>query len=326
MQLFETESSERSGRIVPRARQFVAYISLIYSGLTLACAIIYYLLGMSAFDALGHAMSTVSTGGFSTHDASFGYFQSPSLQWTGTLFMIAGGIPFVAYIRFVRGQHTALFNDVQIKAFLAFLAFVSISLGIWLTSTGQAQSLEEGLRLAAFNVVSIVTTTGFATADYTLWGSLAVGLFFALTFVGGCTGSTSGGIKIYRHQILWTAVQAYVRQLISPHRVDVLNYGGLHVTRDVQASVLAFLAVFVGAFSITTVLLAAMGLDFVTALSASATAFANVGPGLGEIIGPAGNFSSLQDEAKWVLSAAMLLGRLELFTVLVLLDPDYWRG
>ncbi|GER03790.1 hypothetical protein JCM17846_14720 [Iodidimonas nitroreducens] len=137
------------------------------------------------------------------------------MQWGGPFSWLAGGIPFVAYIRFVRGQHGALFNDVQIKAFLFFLAFVSISLGIWLTSNGQAQSLEEGLRLAAFNVVSIVTTTGFATADYTLWGSLAVGLFFALTFVGGCTGSTSGGIKIYRHQILWTAVQAYVRQLIS---------------------------------------------------------------------------------------------------------------
>ncbi|GEQ98075.1 Trk system potassium uptake protein [Iodidimonas gelatinilytica] len=326
MQLFETENSERSGRIVPRARQFVVYISAIYSALTIVCMAVYMVLGMGAFDALCHAMSTIATGGFSTHDASFGYFESAPLQWAGTFFMVAGGIPFVAYIRFVRGRGDALFGDVQIRAFLIFLAVVSILLGLWLSTTMHANSIEEGLRMAAFNVVSIVTTTGFATSDYSMWGTTSAGLFFALLFVGGCTGSTSGGIKIYRHQILWTAVRSYVRQLTSPHRVDVLSYGDLHVTREVQASVLAFLAVFVGAFSVTAVLLAAMGLDLVTAISASATAFSNVGPGIGDIIGPSGNFGPLVDEAKWVLSGAMLLGRLELFTVLVLLDPDYWRG
>lgn len=326
MQLFETESSERSGRIVPRARQFVAYISMIYTGLTALCFLLYWALGMTPFDAFNHAMTSISTGGYSTHDASFGYFEEPALHWTATVFMMAGGIPFVAYIRFVRGHPGALFNDVQIRAFVGFLLLVALALGLWLFVSDRAGSLEEGLRLAAFNVVSIVTTTGYATTDYTLWGAFAIGLFFALTFIGGCTGSTAGGIKIYRHQILWTAVKAYIRQLTRPHRVEVLSYGGLHVSRDIQASVLAFLAVFVGAFSLTAVLLAAMGLDFVTAISASATAFTNVGPGLGEIIGPAGNFASLPDGAKWVLSGAMLLGRLELFTVLILFDPDFWRG
>ncbi|GAB4120389.1 MAG: TrkH family potassium uptake protein [Rhodothalassiaceae bacterium] len=326
MQLFETESSERSGRIVPRARQFVAYIGSIYAGLTLLCFLLYWLFGMSPFDALNHALTTLATGGFSTHDASFGHFREPSLHWTATIFMLAGGIPFVAYIRFVRGHRHALYDDVQIRAFVAFLSCLSALLGLWLVLSGNAASLGEGLRLAAFNVTSIVTTTGYASTDYTLWGPLAVGLFFALTFIGGCTGSTSGGIKIYRHQILWLAVRAYVRQLTRPNRVDVLSYGGLHVTRDIQASVLAFLAVFVGAFSLTAVLLAAMGLDFVTAISASAAAFTNVGPGLGEIIGPSGNFANLPDEAKWVLSGAMLLGRLELFTILILLDPDFWRS
>lgn len=325
MQLFETESSERAGRIVPRIRQLVAYIVAIYGGLTLICFVVFTALGMTPFDAICHAMSSLATGGFSTHDASFGYFPQPALHWAAALFMLMGGIPFVVYIRFVRGRPGALVDDVQVRAFVGFLAFISLVLGLWLFLSGKA-GFADALRLATFNVVSIVTTTGFVSAEYQSWGVFAVGMFFALTFIGGCTGSTAGGIKIYRHQILWTAVRAYVRQLVSPHRVDVLSYGGLQVTREVQASVLAFLAVFVGAFSVTAVILAALGLDFVTAISASATAYTNVGPGLGEIIGPDGNFSSLPDAAKWVLSAAMLLGRLELFTVLVLLDPDFWRG
>lgn len=326
MQLFETESSERSGRIVPRARQFVVYISVIYSGLTFIAMMVYLVLGMGAFDALCHAMSSIATAGFSTHDASFGYFESPALQWAGAFFMLAGAIPFVAYIRFVRGHKDAIYKDVQVRGFLGFLLVVIVCFGLWLTTTPHASSLEEGLRMAAFNIVSVVTTTGFSTEDYTLWGTTSIGLFFALMFVGGCAGSTTGGIKIYRHQILWASVRSYLRQLISPHRMDVQNYGGIQVTREVRASILAFLAVFVGVFSVTAVVLAAMGLDFVTAMSASATAINNVGPGIGDIIGPKGNFAPLPDGAKWVLSGAMLLGRLELFTVLILFEPDFWRG
>lgn len=326
MQLFETESSERSGRIVPRARQFVVYISVIYSGLTFLAMVVYLMLGMGAFDALCHAMSSIATAGFSTHDASFGYFESPALQWAGVVFMLAGAIPFVAYIRFVRGHKDAIHKDVQVRGFIGFLLVVIICVSLWLLTTPHTSSFEEAIRVAAFNVVSIVTTTGFSINDYTLWGTTSAGLFFALMFVGGCAGSTSGGIKIYRHQILWASVRTHIRQLISPHRMDVQNYGGLQVTREVRASVLAFLAVFVGVFSVTAVILTAMGLDFVTAMSASATALNNVGPGIGDIIGPQGTFAPLPDGAKWVLSGAMLLGRLELFTILVLFEPDFWRG
>jgi len=325
MQLFETESSERSGRIVPRARQFVAYIGSIYGVLTLVCFFLYWSFGMSPADAINHAMTSIATGGYSTHDGSLGYFDSAAIQWTAVAFMIMGGIPFVAYIRFVRGRPQAFWQDEQIRGYLGFLAVVSLVLAVWLIPA-MDMPFGEGVRTAAFNVVSIVTTTGYATADYSAWSTLSMGLFFALIFIGGCTGSTSGGIKMYRHQILWISVRAYARRLIRPHRMDVLAYGGQHITPEIQTSVLAFLAIFVGAFSVTAVALAALGLDFVTALSASASAFANVGPGLGEIIGPAGNFSSLPDAAKWILSGAMILGRLELFTVLVLLDPDYWRG
>ena len=324
MQLFETESSERSGRIVPRARQFVVYIGSIYAGLSFACFILYLAFGMTPFDAMNHAMTSIATGGFSTHDASFAYFDEPALHWTGVTFMLLGAIPFVAYIRFLRGRPGALFRDEQVRALLGFVAIVVLVLALWLI-VSKSLYPADGFRLAAFNVVSVVTTTGYASADYSAWGTLSLGLFFALMFIGGCTGSTSGSIKVYRHQILWISVRAYMRRLIRPHRMDVLSYGGRHITPEIQTSVLAFLAVFVGAFSVTAVTLAALGLDFVTALSASAAAFTNVGPGLGKIIGPAGNFSTLPEAAKWILSGAMLLGRLELFTVLVLLDPDYWR-
>lgn len=325
MQLFQTESSERSERVTPRARQLVGYIVSIYGLLTFACTALYLAFGMSPFDAVTHAMTTLSTGGYSTHDASFGYFADPALQWTAVAFMAAGGIPFVAYIRFVRGHPGALWQDVQVRGYVLFLTAVSVLVGIWLTTVSPI-GLEPALRKAFFHVVSIVTTTGYATEDYSTWHAFAVGLFFALTFIGGCTGSTAGGIKIYRHQILWLTVKSYVRRLVRPHRIEILTYGHHRVSREVETSVLAFLAVYVGGFSIATILLTLLGLDFVTAISAAATALANVGPGLGDIIGPAGNFADLPDLAKWILSGTMLLGRLELFTLLVLLDPGFWRN
>ncbi|GIX16404.1 MAG: Trk system potassium uptake protein [Rhodothalassiaceae bacterium] len=325
MQLFQTESSERSERVTPRARELVSHIVAIYFALTFACFLTYRLLGMSAFDAVVHAMTTLSTGGYSTHDASFGWFGSPALEWAAVVFMLSGGIPFVAYIRAVNGQWRAFFGDVQVRAFIAFLALASLVVAIWLMALGTA-GFEPALRKAAFHVVSIVTTTGYATEDYSLWHAFAVGMFFALTFIGGCTGSTAGGIKIYRHQILWLTVKSYARRLARPHRVERVTYGGRPVDREVEASVLAFLAVYVGAFSVAAVLLTMLGLDLVTALSAAATALGNVGPGLGDIVGPAGNFRDLPDLAKWILSGTMLLGRLELFTLLVLLDPGFWRN
>ncbi len=325
MQLFQTESSERSERVTPRARELVSYIVAIYFALTLACFLTYHLLGMSLFDATVHAMTTLSTGGYSTYDASFGHFRHPGLEWAAVVFMIAGGIPFVAYIRAVKGQWRALARDVQVRAFLAFLVLVTALVALWLVGLGR-ESFGSALRKAAFHVVSIVTTTGYATEDYSLWHSFAVGVFFALTFIGGCTGSTAGGIKIYRHQILWLTVKSYARRLARPHRMELVKYGGRIVDREVEASVLAFLAVYVGGFSVAAVLLTMLGMDLLTALSAAATALGNVGPGLGEIVGPAGNFHDLPDLAKWILAGTMLLGRLELFTLLVLLDPSFWRN
>jgi trk system potassium uptake protein len=324
MQLFRTESSEQSDKIVPRAFHLVAGIGAIYCGLTVLCAVLYGIVEMSPFDAINHAMTTLATGGYSTHDASFGHFTRPATHWIATVFMLAGGLPFVAYLRFVRGDSRALADDPQVRALVVFFVLVIGATGTWLALT-QDLATEEAFRLAAFNIVSVVTTTGYASTDYTLWGPGAVALFFVIMFLGSCAGSTSGGIKVYRHLVIWQLIRAKLQRLTSQHQVVPLRYGGRKIPDDVPSAVLAFVAALLGTTGLFTIALGFLGLDLVTALSASATAITNVGPGLGPIIGPAGNFASLPDAAKWLLCLAMLLGRLEIFTVLLLLTPGFWR-
>ncbi len=324
MQLFKTESSDTSEKLIPRAIELVSAISVAYLTLTALCAFVFAELGMTYFDAICHAMATVSTGGFSTHDSSFGFFASPSLEIAATLFMALGAIPFVLMIKASRGDLAGLWRDEQVRGFVGFLAVISVFLALWLSATSDIGFLV-ALRMAAFNVTSVVTTTGFVSTDYNLWGPLAVGMFFLLTFVGGCSGSTSGGIKIYRLQLTSLVTRAYLLNLISHHRIASLIYNGRRVPEDVPFAVIAFLALYLATVGIVTVVLTAMDLDFVTSLTSAATAIGNVGPGLGEVVGPAGNFSTLPPGAIWALSFAMLLGRLELFTVLVLFRPEFWR-
>ncbi|MDQ0326861.1 trk system potassium uptake protein TrkH [Rhodopseudomonas julia] len=325
MQLFHAESSDRSEKVLAKSFDLAAWIGGIYVGLTLLCALAYAAGGMTFFDAICHAMTTLSTGGFSTHDASFGYFgDNPELLWTGSFFMLAGAMPFVAYIGALRGRPYEIVRDPQVLALVGLLLIVCTGLAVQLTLTGEF-TFGQALRHSTFNVVSVVTTTGYASLDYTQLGTFSVGLFFVLTYVGGCTGSTAGGIKIYRLVILWEIIRRQIRLLAHPSRIDPLRYAGRRIPADVPPSVLAFLTLYVGTTVIITMILAALGLDFVTAISAAVTAVGNVGPGLGEIVGPAGNFSSLPDAAKIALTFAMVLGRLELFTVLVLFDPAFWR-
>jgi len=325
MQLFQTESSDRSEKVVPRAYELVAAISGIYAALTLTCTIVYMLLGMTPFDAICHALATTSTGGFSTHDDSFAFFASPALDWAGAFFMLSGALPFVVYIKVLRGDRLALWRDTQVRGFLLFILIVVLIMAAWL-SIARGATIGEALRDATFNVVSVVTTTGFVNEDYGLWGPFAVGIFFLLMFIGGCSGSTTGGIKIYRLQVASLLTRSHLLHLISPSRIVTLVYNGRRLPDDVPFSVVAFLAIYMATIGVFTVILTAMGLDLITALSSAATAVSNVGPGLGDIVGPAGNFSGLPPTAKWVLSFAMLLGRLELFTVLVLFRPEFWRS
>jgi len=324
MQLFHTESADRSEKVVPSAQRFAALIALVYCVLTAACFMAYVAAGMTGFDAVNHAMTTVATGGYATRDASLGAF-GPGVQWVAIVFMIAGALPFVVYIRAVTGRQRAVVHDPQVRGFFAVLAVWSLALAAWVVVRGD-MAPADALRHATFSVVSIVTTTGFATLDYQAWGPGVVAAAFVLTFVGACAGSTSGGIKIYRHQILMTVVRGQLSRAVSPNRVAPLRYGGASLPPDVPAAVLAFLAVYLGTVGLFAVALAFMGLDLVTALSAAATAISNVGPGLGPLIGPAGTFQTLPDTAKALLVVAMLLGRLEIFTLLVLLDPKFWRS
>ncbi len=324
MQLFHTESSDKSEKIVAKAFDLSIWIFGIYVALFALCAGAYRIFGMDWFDAVNHSMTTISTGGFSTHDSSFGYFQNEALVWTGTIFMIAGALPFVAFIRLARGKYQAFFTDIQLKAFLTFLFSTILLIAITRAARSDTQ-IGEALTHSAFNIVSIVTTTGFASEDYQLWGPFAVGAFFILTFIGGCSGSTAGGVKIYRFQILGRLAVAHLSRIVSPSRVRPVLYHDRKVEDDVAFAILAFLVVMLVSLILSTFLLAWFGCDLVTALTGSAQALANVGPGLGDVIGPAGNFSTLPDPAKWVLSFMMILGRLEFFTILVLLTPAFWR-
>lgn len=324
MQLFRSESSDRSDKVVPRVADLAHSISLIYLGLTVACIAALRAGGMEMFDAVCHAMTAVSTGGFSTSSRSIANWEEPVIHWTLILFMIGGALPFVRMISFVKGDVAAIWKDSQVRRFLAILAATSIALGLWRGTTGDV-GVHDAIRHATFNVTSIVTTTGYATEDYSEWGAAMVALFFMLTMIGGCTGSTAGGMKVFRFEILFMVLRVQLDRAFSPNRVMPLRYGGKPVNTEIMLSVMSYLFVFFALVLIFGVVVAAQGLDFLTAMSGAATALANVGPGLGPVIGPTGSYAPLPDAAKWSLSLAMMLGRLEFFTVLVLLNPAFWR-
>lgn len=324
MQLFRTESSDRSEKVMPRVREIATGIVLIYVALTVACGLAYWLVAMTPFEALAHALTTVSTAGFSTSDISIARWDSAALHWIATLFMLSGAVPFVLYLRLVQGQRDAL-RDSQVWFLVGLLAAVIVAVAALLTLAGK-HSAADALRLAAFNVVSVVTTTGYATADYTLWGNLMIGLFFGLMFVGGCTGSTSGGMKIFRFQVMIRMLQSQFLRLLYPRGVFPRIYAGRLLPDEVIGSVVVFFSLYFICYSALTVAMMAFDLDFLTSASAAVAALSNVGPGLGPIIGPAGNFATLPDASKWLLCFGMLLGRLELFTVLILFFPQFWRG
>ncbi|MDC0987548.1 TrkH family potassium uptake protein [Alphaproteobacteria bacterium] len=324
MQLFRMESSDTSDKVMPRTTQIVTYISVLYVALTALCAVLYWTGGMSGFDAVTHAMTTIATGGFSTHDASVGYFNSPAIDATATMFMLIGGMPFVLYLQALRGAPLRLIRDSQVRWFLATVVIAVLSMWFYLEGGLEGQVFKNFLRVA-FNVVSVITGTGYSTEDYSAWGPFAVSVLFFLMFVGGCAGSTTCGIKIFRFQVLYATAKNQMYRLLQPHGVFIPYYNRRPIPETVTESVMGFFFLYALAFAVIAMGLGLLGLDFLTAASGAATAISNVGPGLGPRIGPAGTFATLPDAAKWLLSFGMLLGRLELFTVLVLLLPSFWR-
>jgi trk system potassium uptake protein TrkH len=324
MQIFRAESFDTMGKILPRATEIAGRISVIYVGLTVACTVAYYAAGMEGFDAMSHAMTTLATGGMANYDASFAAFGA-GIQYVCITFMILSALPYVRYVQLMAGTAAPLWRDSQIRAFFAVLAVAVSGLTLWLWATGIAPG-EEGLRGALFNTVSIITGAGFSSADYMLWGALPVTAIFFIGLIGGCSGSTTCSVKIFRYQLLFAAVNAQIRRIHSPHGVFTPRYEGRAVDDDVLNSVMSFFLFFIVSLGVLSVLLGFTGLDFITALSGAATALGNIGPGLGPEIGPAGNFAGLNDAAKWLLSIAMLIGRLELLVVFVLFTVAFWRA
>ncbi len=326
MQLFRLESSDTSEKALPRAAQLATSIALIYVGITAACASTYGLFGMSWLDSIAHAMTTIATGGFSTSDLSIGHYGSPQIEASATVYMFLGGLPFVLYLKALRGRPQDLVRDGQVQWFFWIVVAAIAAMTAYLLVQRDDLAFMTAVRLTAFNTVSVITGTGYATSDYGVWGAFATTGFFYLMFIGGCAGSTSCGIKIFRFQVLYATCRSVMGKLVHPSGVYIAYYNRKPIPESVSESVMAFFFLFAFSFAGLALGLSLLGLDYLTSVSGAATAIANVGPGLGPIIGPAGTFEPLPDAAKWLLSFGMLLGRLELFTVLILIFPAFWRG
>tara|TARA_B100000686_G_scaffold353992_1_gene462037 strand:+ start:1603 stop:2988 length:1386 start_codon:yes stop_codon:yes gene_type:complete len=325
MQLFRMESSDTAEKILPRTREVTLIISSIYLVLTLFCGISYNLSGMNIFDSTTHAMTTIATGGFSNYSNSIGYFENPKIEIVSIIFIILGSIPFIAYLKFIKGNKKIFFQDVQIKGLIYILAISVLLMFLYLLFQNKEYSLIENLRISAFNVVSILSGTGYVTSDFSLWGKFPLMFFLFLMFIGGCAGSTTCGIKIFRFQILGIFILNQIKKLVYPHGIFSVKYNNEKISNTFIYSVTTFIFLYFFIFFILAALLSLNGLDFVTALSGAASAISNVGPGLGDVIGPNGNYFELPNFSKLSLSFGMLLGRLELFAVLVLFFPTFWK-
>ena len=323
MQLFKISNNDSSEKILPKSKEIALRLIYIYTSLTLLCGLTYKAFGMSFFDSLTHSMTTIATGGFSNYNESIGFFNSVSIEISAMIFIILGSLPFIAYIKFISGDKKIIFNDVQIKTFFKIIIASIIILSIYLFVSGAA---DLNLRSIFFNVISILTGTGYVNAEFDTWGSFTLILFLGLMFIGGCAGSTTCGIKIFRIQILYLFVANQLKKIIYSKGVFILKYDQNPIDNKFISSIISFIYMYLVIFFILTALLSLTGLDFVTSISGAATSISNVGPGLGSVIGPNGDFSTLPDVSKWILTLGMILGRLELFAILVLFLPSFWRN
>ena len=323
MQLFKISNNDSSEKILPKSKEIALRLIYIYTSLTLLCGITYKIFGMNYFDSLTHSMTTIATGGFSNYNESIGFFNSISIEISAMIFIILGSLPFIAYIKFISGNRKILINDIQIRTFFKIIIYSIIILSIYFIIS---KPLELNLRSIFFNVISILTGTGYVNAEFDTWGSFTLILFLGLMFIGGCAGSTTCGVKIFRIQILYLFFVNQLKKIIYPKGIFVLKYDKNPIDNKFISSIISFIYMYLVIFFILTAFLSLTGLDFVTSISGAATSISNVGPGLGSIIGPNGDFSSLPDISKWILTIGMILGRLELFAILVLFLPSFWRN
>ena len=324
MQLLHMEHDDPYEKTLPKINKFIFEIIFLYFGLTILCLFSYYFNGMNAFDSLIHSMTTISTGGFSNKSLSFGYFDSQTLESISILFMILGSLPFVIFIKFIHGQKNSLFKDDQIRLFIFLLVSIVLISCFWVKHYLNIE-WSSALRLTTFNITSILTGTGYTSTNYNNWGGFGLIIILMIMFIGGCAGSTTGGVKIFRFQILFRGVRLQIKKLTQPHAVFLMKFNKKTVTENTYTSIISFFFIYILLFILSSVILSFLGLDFLTALSASASAISNVGPGVGEIIGPNGNYSGINVIGKWVLAFTMLIGRLEIFTILVLFSKNFWK-
>jgi len=325
MQLYkaETPGPIKDNKLTPRITETAKALWYIYLTLTISCAIAYWLAGMSLFDAVSHSFSTVAIGGFSTHDASLGYFDSTAVNAVAIVFMFLGGVNFALhFVAFRNWNVKAYFHDSEFKVYSLVLLVVSIIAVAYLQFTKSTENFSDSFLMGVFHVVSIATTTGFTTTEFHLWPSFLPVLLLFTSFIGGCAGSTGGGMKVIRVTLILKQGMREMRRLIHPKGVILVKIGNNPVADSVIDAVWGFFAIYVAVFVIMMLLLMASGLDQITAFSAVAATLNNLGPGLGDV---AENYAGINDFAKWVLSFGMLLGRLEIFTLLVLLTPAFWR-
>jgi trk system potassium uptake protein len=326
MQLFKMEGPDTTEKILPRTIEVATIIISTYIALTFFCGFFYWIFGMSIFDSICHAMTTIATGGFSTHNDSIGFFKNSNIEIIASIFIILGSIPFISYLKFSQGNKKIFFNDVQIKGLIYLLAISIAVMFVYLLFINFESSLIDKIRISSFNVISILSGTGYVTDDFGLWGKFSLVFFLFLMFIGGCAGSTACGIKIFRLQMLLIFLKDQIKKLIYPNSVIITKYNNQKISDDFIKSVIIFIFTFLFIFLIIAMLLSISGLDFITSISGAASSISNVGPGLGDMIGPNGNYEALPDLSKWILTVGMLLGRLELFAVLVLFFPSFWRN
>jgi len=324
MQLFHTESSYSSEKVLPRAGQIAIITGIIYLCLTIVCASLLWMFEMPIFDSIAHSMTTLATGGFSTSDMSIGKYNNINIELTISIFMILGSLPFVLYLQTLHGNFSVLFKDSQVRFFILLLITSVLIVTFW--KYQNTASFFNNFRSSLFNTISIFTGTGYTTQNFNNWGSFIIVLFLFLMLVGGCAGSTTCGIKIFRLQILYQSAKIQIFKLLNPHGVSVAKYNKMPISDSITSSVMGYFFMFIISYIVVTLILSFLGNDFLTSISGAATSLANVGPGLGNVIGPSKTFSELSDITKWVLIIGMLIGRLELLSVIIILTPSFWRN
>jgi trk system potassium uptake protein TrkH len=325
MQLFQSEFSDRSDKIVPQVSQLARAILRIYIGLTVVCITLLWWAGLSPFDAICHGFTTISTGGLSNYDNSVAHFNLPAAEWIIIVFMLMGSLPLITFVKIMHKKYASVV-DSQILTYGITLITVILIIWFWIMGQGFSQSWLTGLRHATFTIVSIITTTGFTTVNYELWGSFAAQVILMLSIVGACTGSTSGGIKFFRFEILFRIANAQIKTLRTPHGIFYPTYHGKVIDNKITSSVITFLVMWMLTVAIIVLIGSAAGLDSMSAISGAIATTSNVGAGLGDIVGPNGSFAALPLSVKWAYIAGMLLGRLEFVTILALASRSFWRN